>query len=50
MPAQTPGPAVAFDGVAKHFAPGAAAAVDHVSLAIAPGSFVALVGASGSGK
>ena len=48
MPAQKPGPAIAFERVAKHY--GTAAAVDDVSVAIAGGSFVALVGASGSGK
>ena len=49
MPAQSPGPSIAFDGVAKRY-PGGAVAVDGVSLEIAGGSFVALVGASGSGK
>jgi osmoprotectant transport system ATP-binding protein len=49
MPEQSPGPSVAFSGVAKHY-PGGAVAVDTVSLEIAGGSFVALVGASGSGK
>jgi osmoprotectant transport system ATP-binding protein len=41
-------PAIAFADVSKRF--GATVAVDHVTLDIAPGSFVALVGASGSGK
>ena len=47
MPART-GPALAFEGVTKHY--GGAAAVDDVAVRIAPGEFVALVGASGSGK
>ncbi len=41
-------PAIAFADVTKRF--GATIAVDHVTLDIASGSFVALVGASGSGK
>ncbi len=49
MPAESPGPTVAFHGVSKRYAAGAAA-VDDVSLTIAGGSFVALVGTSGSGK
>nr|WP_295662379.1 ABC transporter ATP-binding protein [Polymorphobacter sp.] len=40
--------AIAFADVTKRF--GATTAVDHVTLDIAEGSFVALVGASGSGK
>ena len=40
---------VALEGVSKTYAKGARA-VDGVSLKIAGGSFVALVGASGSGK
>jgi len=46
---RSPGPSVAFDGVAKRYA-GSVTAVDNVSLEIAGGSFVALVGSSGSGK
>ncbi|WP_156680362.1 ATP-binding cassette domain-containing protein [Sphingomonas profundi] len=42
------GPAVRFEGVAKHY--GGVAAVAGVSAEVAGGSFVALVGASGSGK
>ena len=49
MPEQSPGPSVAFDGVAKRYV-GSTLAVAAVSLEIAGGSFVALVGASGSGK
>lgn len=49
MPAESPGPTVAFHGVTKRFESGAAA-VDNVTLEIAGGSFVALVGTSGSGK
>ncbi|MDB5705278.1 MAG: transporter ATP-binding protein [Sphingomonas bacterium] len=49
MPEQSPGPSVAFRGIAKRYQ-GGAVAVDSVSLEIAGGSFVALVGASGSGK
>ena len=49
MPEQSPGPSVAFDGVAKRYV-GGTLAVAAVSLEIAGGSFVALVGASGSGK
>ncbi|MEH3046084.1 ATP-binding cassette domain-containing protein [Sphingomonas adhaesiva] len=49
MPAQSTGPAVAFDGVTKRYDDGTVA-VDAVSLEIAAGSFVALVGTSGSGK
>ncbi len=49
MPAESPGPAVAFHGVTKLFGDGAPA-VDNVTLTIEPGSFVALVGTSGSGK
>ena len=48
MPAQTDAPAIAFDGVSKHY--GATAAVDGVSTTVAGGTFVALVGTSGSGK
>ena len=48
MPAQ-PGPALAFDGVAKRYADGSVA-VAGVTLDVAAGAFVALVGASGSGK
>ncbi|WP_294334565.1 hypothetical protein [uncultured Sphingomonas sp.] len=40
---------VAFDGVGKSYAEGTRA-VDGVSLEMAGGCFVALVGASGSGK
>ena len=49
MPAESPGPEIAFHGVTKRFGD-SPPAVDDVSLAIAPGSFVALVGTSGSGK
>ena len=42
------GPAVAFDGVTRHY--GDAVALAGVTLTIAPASFVALVGQSGSGK
>ncbi|GHH17342.1 MULTISPECIES: ATP-binding cassette domain-containing protein [Sphingomonas] len=49
MSVQSPGPAVAFDGVTKAYA-GGTIAVDGVSVEIAGGSFVALVGSSGSGK
>lgn len=49
MPAETPGPSVAFHGITKRFGDGPPA-VDDVSLEIAGGSFVALVGTSGSGK
>ncbi|WP_448500952.1 ATP-binding cassette domain-containing protein [Sphingomonas sp.] len=48
MPAPI-GPAIAFQGVTKHYADNIVA-VDNVSLAIAGGGFVALVGTSGSGK
>ncbi|MEH3035085.1 MAG: ATP-binding cassette domain-containing protein [Sphingomonas adhaesiva] len=49
MPAQSTGPAVAFDGITKRYGDGTAA-VDAVTLEIAAGAFVALVGTSGSGK
>lgn len=49
MSVQSPGPAVAFDGVTKAYV-GGTIAVDGVSVEIAGGSFVALVGSSGSGK
>ncbi|WP_085808751.1 ATP-binding cassette domain-containing protein [Sphingomonas sp. TZW2008] len=49
MPAEKPGPTVAFHGVTKSFGE-AAPAVGDVTLEIAGGSFVALVGTSGSGK
>ena len=50
MPAQSTGPAVAFERVTKRYDDTAAAAVDDVTLTVAAGSFVALVGTSGSGK
>ncbi|QNE32039.1 ATP-binding cassette domain-containing protein [Sphingomonas sp. NBWT7] len=49
MPAEKPGPTVAFHGVTKSFGEAAPAVAD-VTLEIAGGSFVALVGTSGSGK
>lgn len=49
MPAQSSGPAVAFERVTKRYDDGTVA-VDAVSLRIAAGTFVALVGTSGSGK
>ncbi|GGB64124.1 ATP-binding cassette domain-containing protein [Blastomonas aquatica] len=42
------GPAVAFEGVSKHY--GSVVAIDAVSATILPGTFVAIVGSSGSGK
>mgnify|MGYP005849618507 CR=1 FL=1 len=42
------GPAVAFEGVSKHY--GSITAIDAVSATILPGSFIAIVGSSGSGK
>ena len=44
------GPIIALEDVGKSFDGGRSFAVDGVSLAIDPGGFVALVGASGSGK
>jgi osmoprotectant transport system ATP-binding protein len=44
------GPAIALEDVAKSFDGGRSYAVRDVSLSIASGQFVALVGASGSGK
>jgi osmoprotectant transport system ATP-binding protein len=41
---------IELDGVCKSFDGGRSLAVDHVSLGVPEGAFVALVGASGSGK
>jgi len=44
------GTLIELDGVCKSFDGGRSLAVDHVSLAVPQGTFMALVGASGSGK